>query len=566
MVDLDDLSEPAAVLDGAGQIEECNQAWLAHYPRRNVLRLLAEAPERRGFAQQLAELMRGQGSECSAEFAWSIDRRVRARARRLQGDREMFLLRLDGLFDNLGQARMTSLVDQMQDAVFLLEPVSGRTLYANAALLALLELEQLPADAPPTLYGSIFGREFLLPLCRRLSLTGPLSFDVTQFTSTGRRFPARLQVILLPLDPQPLLAVVLNDRSETTRQMLLLQSTGSRLEAILESSPVAVVTLTAEGLVSSWNPAAEKIYGWTPEEVLMRPSPFAGELSPEVLREVMARGATVNLRLKRRCKDGDLIDISLSLCSVLESSGKPPGLMEVGEDITDHINADRLATNLRMVESREAERLSLAREIHDGPLQELLVLGLSLGQAWHDTQLAVFPRFQLSVTDVSRHLRSVLHRLRPAGLDEMGLVGSLESLVERLARDYAAPPATCLMLEDVDGLNASQQLCLFRIVQEAYQNCLRHAQAQTVELTLRRADGQVELVVADDGQGFHVPASLEHFAQGESYGLLGMQERTALCGGSLSLDSRPGLGTRLTVLIPAAFPQEGTPSALANRR
>ncbi len=545
-IELDDLSEAAAILDAEGRIEECNRSWRRRCSRRNVLRQLAEIAEGRNFAAALSRLLSGRGEDCSSEFSWPPLGRVRARAHQLQKNSGRFLLRLDEVPGQFLMDSLRALLDQMPEAVFLLDPLSGRTLYANAALLGLLELQTPPGDSESSLYGSLFASESLREMAPRLQVTGPLNLEITQRTSRGRRFPAQVQILPVAGPPHTLLAVFLSDLTESQRQMRLLQSASSRLQTILDTSPLAVVTLTNEGLVSSWNPAAERIYGWSQSEVIRRPSPFSGELAPEVVRQMILEKASLNVRLRRRCKDGEFVDISLSFCPLMDDSGVSQGLLEMGEDITDQVNADRMANNLRLFDGREAERLSLAREIHDGPLQDLLVLGLAL------QEVDAGSRALGAVKQICQDLRAVLTRLRPAALQELGLVGCLEEMVARLAAEYTRPPATCLMLEEIPGLGPELQLSLLRIVQEAYQNCLRHAQASSVEITLRMQAGQVQLVVADNGTGF----SLVDREMAESYGLLGIRERVALCGGQCQIQGEPGRGTRLEVGLPLRI-QEG---------
>ena len=345
---------------------------------------------------------------------------------------------------------------------------------------------------------------------------------------------------------------VLDEPSDYRRQLSLSQSAISRLRAILESAPVAVVAFTLEGLVSSWNPAAETIFGWKAEEVLLQESPFADELSRDLICKVMENRSTITRRVRRRRKNGGQVDLSLSVCPLLDESGLLTGLLEVAEDITDRVSQELLTSNQAMLASREAERLNLAREIHDGPLQDLMVVGFSLAEARQagaskNSELA---EIQSALVQVARGLRAVVRRLRPAGLEEFGLVPSIEGALTRLARDYPEPPETHLDLEAIVGLTSSQELCLFRIVQEGYQNCLRHAKPDSVTISLRRLGAEVELLVHDDGRGFSVPSALSQLADSEHYGLLGMQERTLLLGGTFALDSRPGNGTRIRVLIP----------------
>lgn len=383
----EDFLEATAVIDRSGCILSCNHEWRNFFSTRNFLRQLAKNSARLGFRELLMQLFRGSVSHCVGDFAWSESRWVRASARILKSNKSQCLVRLEDLTAQVARQtelhRLQSLVEQLPEPVFFLNPATGETVYANPALFQIMEVSTITPDLQPGHYGPMFEPESLPKLTERLSFSGTLSLNLTPRTSLGRRFPARLDVMLLKGGMHPLLAGVMQDHTERRQQLSVLQSTGSRLQAILESAPVAIVSYTLEGLVSSWNPAAQRIFGWTAEEVVLKASPFADYLSQESVRAMIDDGSTITLRLKRRCKCGSLVDLSLSVCPLLNELGLLTGLLEVAEDITDRVNQELLATNLRMLESREAERLSLAREIHDGPLQELMVIGFSLAEARH---------------------------------------------------------------------------------------------------------------------------------------------------------------------------------------
>lgn len=553
MLDLEDLAEAAAVLDREGRILISNAVWNKRFRAANVLEQLAGSLERRDFRSQLQQLFQGLTRECAGDFAWSPGSRVQARCRELLRTPGQFLLRLDESTASVRHRHLQSLVDQLSEAVFLLDPSDGSTLYVNAALLRLMEVRERQIAFSPEQYGRVFRPELLPGLCRRLGLTGPLGLELDLKTTRGRGFAAQLQVLLLAGGPQPVLAGVIQDISEKRSQSRQLSAGAARLQAILESSPVAIVTFTLEGMVASWNPAAESIYGWSAEEVLLRVSPFGAELTHQLILDIMADGTTVSLQVARRCKGGEIVEVSLSVCPLLDEHGLLAGLLEVGENVTGRIRAERLASDARILEGREAERLTLAREIHDGPMQELLVIGFALAEAEHVAGRAENPHLapiQASLLQVSVQLRSVLSRLRPACLDEVGLAASLQNIVDRTSQEFTQPPETRLHIEPVAGLTPSQELCLFRIVQEAYQNVLRHARARRVDISLCSVDSNLELRVTDDGRGFEAPGQLGDLGKQEHYGLLGMEERAALCGGTLRVLSEPEHGTRIQVTIP----------------
>lgn len=109
-------------------------------------------------------------------------------------------------------------------------------------------------------------------------------------------------------------------------------------------------------------------------------------------------------------------------------------------------------------------------------------------------------------------------------------------------------------MQEIAELTPPQMLCIFRSAQEAIQNCLKHSQATTVRISLRRVDDQVVLVVNDNGRGFEVPAYLSELTRNQHYGLVGMVERVQLLNGHLSVHSRPRQGTEVRVALTLEAP------------
>jgi two-component system, NarL family, sensor histidine kinase UhpB len=216
----------------------------------------------------------------------------------------------------------------------------------------------------------------------------------------------------------------------------------------------------------------------------------------------------------------------------------------------------RLARHAQDVQERE--RRHLAREVHDELGQVLSVVMLdAVALAGPPPHAPAGPAARLvaGVAQAQAAAARLVRRLRPAGLEELGLAAALEHLVEgyrsrqpgtAFTLDLAAewPPEPGRAGGDDDEVQAVA-LTLYRVAQEALTNAARHAAASRVRVALRR-DGDVLCVdVQDDGCGFDT-AVVEH-----GFGLAGMRERVELGGGTLTLDSRPGQGTRIAVRLPA---------------
>jgi len=204
----------------------------------------------------------------------------------------------------------------------------------------------------------------------------------------------------------------------------------------------------------------------------------------------------------------------------------------------------------RLVTTQEEERLRISRELHDEAGQsltslkinlDLLRAGLPPEQEYLRTRLADLAALTGETMDT---LRTLAHDLRPPGLDAFGLNVALEGLCQ----DYSTRTGLVATYEGIElpELPTAVALSLYRFVQEALTNIAKHAQARHVALRLQRDDGVLILSVADDGHGFTFNPELSS----SGIGLVSMQERADLLGGTLDIDTAPGRGARLTIRIP----------------
>ncbi|WP_026370410.1 ATP-binding protein [Kallotenue papyrolyticum] len=202
--------------------------------------------------------------------------------------------------------------------------------------------------------------------------------------------------------------------------------------------------------------------------------------------------------------------------------------------------------------AQEAERGRLARELHDDTVQRLVALGQGVERAQRlltrDVAAAHerLNALRAEITALVQAVRAMIGDLRPPALEELGLLPAIELLIRRNAESI--PAITITTAGQPRRLEPQSELALFRIVQEALRNAQQHAQASQVTIALHYGPDSLEAIIADDGRGFKPPATGEA-ARGH-FGLLSMQERAQLAGGSLTIESAPGQGTRLTVRLP----------------
>lgn len=207
----------------------------------------------------------------------------------------------------------------------------------------------------------------------------------------------------------------------------------------------------------------------------------------------------------------------------------------------------------RLADSREQERLALARELHDGPLQELLGIRLHIGALSQALPADANPSFGL-VQEQLQHivdtLRTLCGELRPPALSPFGLDRAIQSYVQNFRGMHSAIEIDMDLDEDRSRLEVNTRLALYRIFQNAMSNVINHAQASRVRIEMHIDDSQILLRIADDGQGFVVPSSWMTMARKGHYGLLGATERAESVGGRLSVISEPGQGTTVVATVP----------------
>ncbi len=202
--------------------------------------------------------------------------------------------------------------------------------------------------------------------------------------------------------------------------------------------------------------------------------------------------------------------------------------------------------------AQEAERARLARELHDEIVQQLIALGHGVDRVHRlldrDPAQATerLQAMRTSITELVDELRALIGDLRPPALAELGLLPAVELLLDRSGEN--GPDITLVVQGDERRLAPQSELALFRIVQEAWNNIRRHAQARRADFTFAYEHDGLRVTITDDGVGFASPGEVD--VPDGHWGLRGMRERAELTGGSYEMTSTPGRGTRIHLCIP----------------
>ncbi|MEP0548807.1 MAG: sensor histidine kinase [Rhodothermales bacterium] len=207
----------------------------------------------------------------------------------------------------------------------------------------------------------------------------------------------------------------------------------------------------------------------------------------------------------------------------------------------------------RLTESQEAERLRLAQDLHDGPVQDLHALRMRLSllarpSAANATLAPVSEPLGEVVEEIQRVIRSlrgVSEDLRPPALAPFGLAAALGAFADRFRRTHPSIHVALDLDDDGQALPERVRLALFRIAQEAMNNAAKHGRPSHIAVALQLDDDRILLSVRDDGRGYRVPDDLRTLGRDGHYGLLGMVERADSIGAELHIESDPA-GTEPT--------------------
>jgi signal transduction histidine kinase len=224
---------------------------------------------------------------------------------------------------------------------------------------------------------------------------------------------------------------------------------------------------------------------------------------------------------------------------------------------------ERTALLNRVVVTQEEERKRIARELHDNLAQYLTALRLKLDRLSQGTESGPPPRQTIAelgslIGELGRVVNRLAFELRPVALDELGLHRAVDHYLEEWAERADLQVDTEIALKGRE-LPAAVETTLFRVLQEAVTNVLRHANATHVGVILEATNDAVRLIVEDDGKGFPPGNGESRSAAGARLGLIGMRERLALLNGELDVESAPGQGTTLFMSIPLARPSGQRP-------
>ena len=340
-----------------------------------------------------------------------------------------------------------------------------------------------------------------------------------------------------------------------------LKASEERYRELFESAHDAIWLHDLDGNFITANRAAEKLSGYSKEELSrMNVKTLMSEKSISLAQEIrrkMLNNEPVEQPYEQHLsrRDGTEAIVQLASSLVLRK-GAPVAFQHIARDITKQ---KLLQENLRyylgqVTKAQEEERKRISHELHDDTIQALVVLSRQLDTLAsgnkgipEDLRLRIEKLWQ-QTNDIVSGVRRLSQDLRPAALDRLGLLAALEWLatdarfsgIETKVKVVGAPRR---LPEEVE-------LVLFRITQEALRNIWRHSQATLAGITIEFGEKKIRITISDNGKGFNPPGRMGDLPRDGKLGLAGMEERTRLLGGVLTIESQPGKGTSVTIEIP----------------
>jgi len=359
-------------------------------------------------------------------------------------------------------------------------------------------------------------------------------------------------------------AVVIGERD---RKMLELGESELRLKLANAASNIGLWDWDIAGHHIYYSPESKRQLGFRDDEVPSGRGQWQARLHPDDAPRALAqlRSCLNDPRLeyesefRLRHRDGTYRWIHARGEILRNAEGKPVRMLGCHVDVTERKRAEEdLRRSLvrlrelsrRLVEVESEERRHISRELHDRVGQNLAALGLNVqmirGQLPEESLWKVEARLndaQNLLEATSRHVRDVMAELRPAALDDYGLVAALRNHAEEFAKRHGVAVS---VKEDgpVARLPLAVETEMFRIAQEALHNTAKHARAQRVDVVLSESNGRVTLSIADDGSGFDTAQPRQG---APNWGMTTMRERAESVGARLRIDSSPGNGTRVIV-------------------
>jgi two-component system, NarL family, sensor histidine kinase UhpB len=469
-----------------------------------------------------------------------------------------------------GAARLNGIIQSVMDAIITVDERQDIVIFNPAA-------EQMFGCAANNVLGTPL-EQFIPPRFReahhnyigRFGATGITTrrmagqSEIVGLRANGEEFPLEASISQVSVGGKKLFTVILRDITERKRAEQALREGAESYQRLVELVPDAI-WIERDGRIAFLNRACLELIGSESVIQVLGKSPlelihpdFHGLAASR--RERLLAGLETNPPVDKKIVrlDGQIRDVEVAETSFYE--GGSIAVLAVLRDVTERKLAERELRESReqlrqlsasLLAVREQEKARIARELHDELGQALTGLKMDLVQIVSqlkpeqrgiiDQASAMKALIESTVASVRR----IATELRPLMLDDLGLLSTIEWLVNDFSRRTGVAVDLTLPEQEFE-VNSELSTALFRVLQESLTNIARHAGASRVRVTLSGTESDVQLTVYDNGKGI---GSLLESAP-KTFGLLGMRERASMLGGELAVHSDPGAGTSVVMIVP----------------
>jgi PAS domain S-box-containing protein len=449
---------------------------------------------------------------------------------------------------------------------------SGVIKSGEPLLIPSIQSEQLAGLSPQALTGYVseIGIKSILivPLTGRNGVVGTINLfrhkENKPYTVEDQSFLVDISYrTVLAIENCRLFDSLRAEVSERQSAEQALDISQERFRSIFESTTLGIKVLDLDGNILQTNSSFQRMIGYTESELFG--NNFQDFIHPDDVNRAskLFHGLKVSgipfFRFEHRAvhKDGPIVWVK-TIFSVVRKGGGDDGpafMVGIVENITEQkrIEMEMAELNSRLQNSMELERLRLAQELHDNPMQALYsaIYRIEELRAMADPQLkAALEKINDDIKMVLQGLRATAKELRPPTIFNFGLENAIRSHTDDFEDKHPEIKISLSLAHDRQLLPEKVRLALFRVFQQSLVNILRHAEATEVKVRFSFDAEEARLEITDNGKGFEVPANwIEYVRQGH-YGLAGAAERVNTLGGTLQVESQPGSSTIVRVVIP----------------
>jgi PAS domain S-box-containing protein len=287
--------------------------------------------------------------------------------------------------------------------------------------------------------------------------------------------------------------------------------------------------------------------------------PDEAERCREVYEKAFEQREPFQLEHRLRRHDGEYRWVATAGLPRYKGDGSFVGYIGTSVDITERKLAEAALASQKLIEAHEEEKTRIARELHDDISQRITLLGMHLGilkQSLPDSATDLeqeIGEMDRQIRDLASEIQAVSHRLHPAKLEVLGLKSAAAGFCEELSNRHDV--TIDVHFENVpEALPSEISLCLYRVLQEALQNVLKHSVPRRAHVSLSGQIDTIKLTIKDSGAGFDPQEAM----RGPGLGLTSMKERLKIVGGHFSIHSQRGHGTTIHAVAPLRLPTKST--------